>query len=70
MVPVPSLTATNAARELNGLLSRPSPAEAALLSMNQIMSATGSVTVAVELPWALDSVYVKVSLPLNPAGGS
>ncbi len=51
----PSFTAWNAARLLNGEERRPSPAWAPPLT-NQMIPATGRLTVAVELPKSLAMV--------------
>src|SRR4026207_134514 len=80
LLPVPLLSALNAASVENGFVRRPHPAasvrqEAELLLINQIMPLTVIETVAVRIDarlvtFALSlSVYVKVSVPSNPAGG-
>src|SRR4026208_906426 len=80
LLPVPLLSAANAASVENGFVRRPHPAarvrrEAELLFINQIMPLTVIETVAVRfdarlVTFALSlSVYVKVSTPSNPAGG-
>jgi len=77
---VPLLSALNAASVENGFVRRPHPAAsvvhaAELLLINQIMPLTVIDTVAVRfaaevVTLALSvSVYVKVSVPSNPAGG-
>src|SRR5215204_4308188 len=80
LLPVPLLSAANAASVENGFVRRPHPAasvrqEAELLLINQIMPLTVIETVAVRfdaavVTFALSvSEYVKVSTPSNPAGG-
>src|SRR5215213_2249122 len=78
LLPLPLLSAANAASVENGFERRPQPAttqEVALLLINQIMPLTVIETVAVRFDAAVAtfalslSVYVKVSTPSNPAGG-
>ncbi len=55
--------------QLNGEVSLPFPAGAALFT-NQIIPLTDMLTVPFCAPLTFVRVYVKVSVPSNPAGGS